>query len=475
MGLLKILAEFAKYIPSAPKPAKHVSLYEKLLWTFLALLAYLLMAHTPLYGISQVAPQQFLLIQVVFAAHSGTLMELGIGPIVTAGLVMQILVGAKLIDLDLTDPDDRKVFTGSQKTLALMLAGFQSVMYVLGCRYWPFNYNNPILYCTAGWDFRVAVGLQLFIATLFVMILDEMIQKGWGLGSGISLFILAGVATTVFWSMLSPLKAGDEYIGLVPSIMAIFSSGGDISSTFLRQGGRDLVGLIATFVMIFVLLYLNSVKVEIPITSPRLYTLKSKIPLQFLYVTNIPILFIGILYSNILVFATLIRTYLSGIVPEFMINMLVTYDERGGVVGGLAYFLSSPHSLLNAIADPRRLIVYSILVIVLAIVFGFLWVEVAGLNPATQARQLIESGFEVPGFRKNPKILEQILAKYIYPLTVLSSIIVALVAITSDVLGAYGTGTGLLLAVGILQQYYGLIAYERSLEMYPLLKRMVGK
>ncbi|MEM4903442.1 MAG: preprotein translocase subunit SecY, partial [Desulfurococcaceae archaeon] len=121
------------------------------------------------------------------------------------------------------------------------------------------------------------------------------------------------------------------------------------------------------------------------------------------------------------------------------------------------------------------LIIYSVLVLVLAIIFGLLWVEVAGLNPANQAQQLIESGFEVPGFRKNPKILEQILAKYIYPLTVLSSIIVALIAIISDILGAYGSGTGLLLAVGILQQYYALIAYERTLESYPLLRRIIGE
>ncbi|MEM4538524.1 MAG: preprotein translocase subunit SecY, partial [Thermosphaera sp.] len=68
-----------------------------------------------------------------------------------------------------------------------------------------------------------------------------------------------------------------------------------------------------------------------------------------------------------------------------------------------------------------------------------------------------------------------LLAKYIYPLTVLSSIIVALIAVTADVFGAYGTGTGLLLAIGIVQQYYTMIAYERTLEAYPLLKRLIGE
>lgn len=255
----------------------------------------------------------------------------------------------------------------------------------------------------------------------------------------------------------------------------VIANRGGFADVVVRPGGRDLVGLLATFIIAFLLIYLSSIRVEIPITSPRLYTIKTRIPLQFLYVTNIPILFIGILYSNVIVFATLMRTYLGAVLPKSVADILATYDETGRLVGGLAYYLSSPNGLISALSDPGHLVVYSVLVLVLAVVFGLLWVEVAGLNPATQAQQLVESGFEVPGFRKNPKILEQILARYIYPLTILSSIIVAMIAIIADVLGAYGTGTGLLLAVGILQQYYTLIAYERTLEAYPLLRRLVGE
>lgn len=474
MGLLSAMARAADYLPSAPKPQRHIPLGEKLMWTFLALLAYFLMAHTPLYGISERAPEQFLLIQVIFAAHSGTLMELGIGPIVTAGLIMQILVGAKLIDLDLTDPEHRKIFTGAQKTLAVVLAAFQAAMYVLACRYWTFV-GNPVFNCLAPWYLRTAVAVQLFLASLFVIVLDELVQKGWGLGSGVSLFIMAGVATTVLWNIFSPFRSGGEYIGFVPHLVETLTTGGDLSGAIIRPGGRDLVGLVATISIVVVVVYLSSVRVEIPVSSPRLHTIKTRIPLQFLYVTNIPIIFIGILYSNILVFATLMRTYLSGIVPQSLVDMLVRYDEAGHVVGGLAYYLSLPSGVIYATADPVRLVVYSVLVVVLAVVFGLLWVEVAGLNPENQARQLIESGFEVPGLRRNPKILEMVLSKYIYPLTILSSIIVAAIAILADVFGAYGSGMGLLLAVGILQQYYMLVAYERTLEAYPLLKRLVGE
>lgn len=474
VGLLKLLAEVSKYIPSAPKPTRRIQLHERFLWTSLALVVYLLMSHTPLYGISQAAPEQFLILQVVFAAHSGTLMELGIGPIVTAGLIMQILVGAKLIDIDLTDPEGRRIFTGAQKTLALILAAVQAASYVLACRYWTFI-GNPITHCTAGWNLRVIVALQLIIASLFVLMLDEMVQKGWGLGSGVSLFILAGVVTTIFWNMLSPIRSEGIYIGFIPYAIDVLANNGDVSNILIRPGGRDLVGLVTTFVIIILLVYLSSVRVEIPVTSPRLYTIKSKIPLQFLYVSNIPVLFIGILYSNVIVFATLLRMYLRDILPSWAIDALATYDENNRLIGGLAYYLSSPQGVISALADPRHLVVYSVLVFILAVVFGLLWVEVAGLNPASQAQQLIESGFEVPGFRRNPKILENVLARYIYPLTILSSLIVAAIAVVADVMGAYGSGVGILLAVSILQQYYSLIVYERTLEAYPLIKRIIGE
>jgi len=473
MGLLKAMYEVAKYIPSAPKPTRRVGLGEKLLWTALALVLYLIMAHTPLYGVPWEATrqQQLMILQVVFASHSGTLMELGIGPIVTAGLIMQILAGAKLIDIDLTDPEDRKIFTGAQKTLGLILAAVQATMYVLACRYWPFA-GNPIYACTASATTRIIVALQLFIATLFVMMLDEMIQKGWGLGSGVSLFILAGVATTVFWDIFSPIQVQGVYVGFIPYAASVLSAGGSVSNILLRSGGRDLLGLIATFLIIILLIYLNSVRVEIPITTPRLQTIKSKIPLQFLYVTNIPILFIGILYSNLIVFATITRTYVGS---GALADLLAKYDSQGRLVGGLAYYLAAPNGLLSAFSEPAHLIIYSLLVLVFAVIFGIIWVEVAGLNPAMQAQQLLDSGFEVPGFRRNPKILEQLLARYIYPLTILSSLIVGLIAISADILGAYGSGTGLLLAIGILQQYYSLIAYERTLEAYPMLKRLIGE
>ena len=104
-----------------------------------------------------------------------------------------------------------------------------------------------------------------------------------------------------------------------------------------------------------------------------------------------------------------------------------------------------------------------------------MWIEVAGLGPDAQAENLVKSGLQMPGHRRNPKLLRGVLAKYIYPLTILSSIIVGIIAIVGNIFGVYGSGMGILLAVGIINQLYTQIAYERALETYPLLKKLIGE
>ena len=56
----------------------------------------------------------FYWIRVILASNRGTLMELGISPIVTSGLIMQLLAGAKIIEVGDT-PKDRALFNGAQK------------------------------------------------------------------------------------------------------------------------------------------------------------------------------------------------------------------------------------------------------------------------------------------------------------------------------------------------------------------------
>ena len=463
MGVLNALARIGEYFPSPPRPARKPDLKRRLFYTFLALVVYYLMASTLVFPLAAYPEVKGLelpsIINVVFASSRGSIAQLGIGPMVTAGLIIQILVGAKIIELDLTNPKDRKLFTQAEKGLAFIIACVEGAGFAA---YYGLN-----IFIT------IAIFLQFLFGAIVLMILDEAIQKGWGIGSGVSLFILAGVARTIVWDLFAPVKPTgvDQYYGFIPYLIQAFTLGQlDMNRLFfgtvagIRTVLPSLTGLITVIVLVTVLVYLQQMKVNIPVTMQRLPGIKSKVPLQFIYVTNIPILLVGIVFSDLILLNNLSAPYLSSKAP-WLANALQT----------AIYYLAPPRTVLELVYNPVRVAVYSVLLIGLAILFGLMWVEIAGLGPSAQAENLIKSGLQMPGIRRNPKLLEKVLSRYIYPLTILSSLIVALIALTADIFSAYGTGTGILLAVGIVQQFYTQIAYERALEAYPLLKRLIGE
>ncbi len=452
--VLEALAALSKYIPSVEKPARRPPLPVRLAWTAVIVCMYLIMSEIPLYGVvvqGRVSPTLF---SILLGANVGTLMTLGIGPIVTAGIVLEVLVGGGLIQLDLTKPRDRAIFMGAQRTLALLLAAFEASMYALGCRFWVTALGGGG--CPATLLQRVLAVVQLTFATLVLMWFDELTHKGWGIGSALSLFIVASVMKGMAWDIAGIVDVRGRVWGVIPALIR------EGPAALLRPGlYPDLIGFIATIAIISILIYLQTMRVDIPITSPRYAGIRSRIPLNFIYVTNIPILFVAIFVADLRLFASILASFLGADNP-----LAVAFAQT-------VHYMTPPRGLLAVAAEPVRAVTSLIAWLLLALLFGFIWVEVAGLNPERQAENLVKSGLEIPGVRRNPKILEQLLARYIYPLTVISSLIVGLIAVVADYFKAYGTGSGLILSVGIIYNFYQILAYERTLEMYPLLRKIV--
>src|ERR1700761_7329010 len=107
-------------LPEVTNPERKIPFKEKVLWTAITLFIYLVCCQIPLYGIrSSESSDPFYWMRVILASNRGTLMELGISPIVTSGLVMQLLAGAKLIEVDQGDKDDKALFNGAQKRMRI--------------------------------------------------------------------------------------------------------------------------------------------------------------------------------------------------------------------------------------------------------------------------------------------------------------------------------------------------------------------
>src|ERR671910_1583768 len=205
----RVVKKLSTYIPQVEKPLKKLTLTEKFVWCGIALFIYLIMGQIPLYGVTDDPAFDFLAFaRIIFAAQQGTLLELGIGPIVTAGLLMQLLKGSELIKLNFKNPDDRALFTSATKIVTIIVIVAEGALYGA-------SVYGPLTAEEAPHAIYIVIA-QLIGASVIVMLMDEMIQKGWGVGSGLSLFIMAGIAQTILWSVFSVVPAEDGPLGIFP-------------------------------------------------------------------------------------------------------------------------------------------------------------------------------------------------------------------------------------------------------------------
>jgi len=470
---LRTFEPVMRLMPEVKSPERRVGFNEKVFWTGMALILYLIMAEVPLFGLAARGPDN-LYIRVIFASNQGTLMELGIGPIVTAGLILQMLAGSGFIDVDFSDPEDRSLFTGASKIFSIVLTGFQASAYLVGGLFGSMDPTQSII-----------VFFQLLTAGVILMLLDEMIQKGWGIGSGISLFILAGVAQRIVGDCFSVIPVGGGEAepmrnhGIISALVQNLFQGNDLSPLVTSASGYpDMTGLLTTIVVFLFVIYAQGIRVELPISHARFRGFRGKYPISLLYVSNLPVIFASALFGNVILWSQLLWNNYQNSEWAWLIKYLgefATEDSRSVPVGGLAYYVTAPtRGILEVMADPLRYSIYALVLIAFCIVFSVIWLEVGGLDPRTVAQQLVDSGMQIPGFRRSGRPIETILKRYIPIVTVLGGLIVGLLAALADFFGAFGTGTGILLSVGIVYQYYQQLMQERIEDMYPGLRRFLG-
>lgn len=442
-------------LPEIKRPTKRLSFNEKIKWTLLILLAYFIMATIPLYGLSQNALSRFEFLAIILGAKFGSLMSLGIGPIVTASIVLQLLVGSKILNIDLKSQEGRVYFQGLQKILAIFFTLFEAMIYVL----------MKGLEAIPGLEWLLI--LQLFIVGILVIYMDEFVTK-YGFGGGISLFIVGGVAYELFiraFSFIGP-TGKIEPIGKVWLLISSFSSGNTIEAT------SALVAIAATILIFIFVVYVQSIRAEIPLSFGRIKGFGVRWPLAFLYTSNIPVILAAALIANIQLFATLLQSWLKK--PTFLGGF-----SNGVPISGLAFWLHPPQiieAIIRGAFHPIMLLqafTYLLFLVLVSIIFSIFWVQTAGMDAKTISEQITSSGLKIPGFREDPRVLEAVLARYIMPLAVMGGATVGLLAALADLLGALVRGTGLLLSVMIVYRLYQEIVSQHYYDMNPAIRRFI--
>eukprot|EP01135_Chromosphaera_perkinsii_P005904 Nk52_evm37s370 gene=Nk52_evmTU37s370 len=403
-------------------------------------------------------------LRVILASNRGTLMELGISPIVTSGMIMQLLAGARIIDVDQNIKEDRALFNGAQKLFGMIITLGQATVYVM-----TGMYGEP---SELGAGICLLIVLQLFVAGLIVMLLDELLQKGYGLGSGISLFIATNVCETIVWKSFSPATfntgKGTEFEGAVIATFHLLATRSDklraLKEAFYRQNLPNLTNLMATVLVFCIVIYFQGFRVDLPIKSQRYRGQYSTYPIKLFYTSNIPIILQTALVSNVFFISQMLHSRFAGNIFVSILGVWASSDfggyQRSTPVAGLCYYLSPPESFSDAIMDPIHTVLYVAFVLSSCALFSKTWIDVSGSSARDVAKQLRDQQMTMRGHRETSMVHE--LNRYIPTAAAFGGLCIGALSILADFLGAIGSGTGILLAVTIIYQYFEIFVKEQN-------------
>lgn len=501
----------AEKIPTVASPVHKLTFKEKAKWTLIILVMFFVLGSITIWGINPDAVAQFEFLEIVFGSKFGSLITLGIGPIVTSSIILQLIVGSGIIKWDQTTDEGKRKFSAAQKLMTIAFCFIQAMAYVVAGAVPP---STPDLYKV------IFIVLELTFGGIIIMFMDEVASK-WGFGSGVSLFIAAGVAKTIMLRTFNPLTQagmlpieGELPSGIIPGLIFSFIEG---TPLFL-----NLLPLIATIIVFIVTVYIMDVRVEIPMAFSMPFGKFSarRWPLKFLYTSNIPVILTSAVVANLQVVGRIL--YQRGI------TFLGTYNAQGSPTEGLMFYLSAPTgevgiiivtvlasllalffafiaiktwkknaikmSVLGAIiglivgyflisfyniatittTSVIRSLTYMSVFIIASTIFSIFWVNTAGMDAKSVADQFKSYSILIPGFRHDTRIVEKVLNRYIPALTILGGAFVGFLATFADLTSAIGTGTGILLTVMIVYQFYEQIMSQHRDDIPTSIRKFLG-
>jgi len=462
-------------MPSVKGPEGHVHFKSKLLWTFAILILYFVLTNIPVFGLDPNAQDIFLYYRALVAGASGSLMHLGIGPIVTASIVLQLLRGADLLPLDTSSARGQVMYMGMQKMLIFVMIVIEAAPNIVGGFLQPdpavaaafFGGNTMIL--------SVLIFLQVCLGGVLIVFMDEVVTK-WGIGSGVGLFIIAGISQSLINGFINWSPVSDPYpVGFFPRLVAIGLEGG----SYLQYFSTDLLAFVTTIAIFLIVVYVESTRVEIPLAHSAVRGARARFPVKLIYASVLPMILVRVLQANI----QMIGMFLS----NAGITILGTFDGQTPT-GGLMYFLAPIHGpgdwmwFATDVGHAAweviiRMGVDITFMVIGGAIFALFWVRTAGLDSKDVARQIQMSGMHIPGYRRNLQVLTRYLDRYIPRITIIGGAFIGILSVIANLFGLIGavTGTGMLLTVSITYRLYEEIASEQIMEMYPFMRGFFGK
>jgi preprotein translocase subunit SecY len=472
-------------IPEVKIPEeKKLSFNVKLKWTLIVLVSFFVLANISLFGLSNNALERFKYLAIILGTDFGSIISLGIGPIVMASIILQLLVGSGIINIDTQDEKGKRFYLGIQKILTFFFIIFEAVIYVL----------MKGLQASPGFEFLLI--FQLILGGLAIYYMDDLMNK-WGFGSGVSLFIGAGASWQLVTNLFQFVNAQGKNClldftnsaNLCPGKFFVVIQA--IINRYPVELASALGTIIVTGIVFAIIVLAQSLKVEVPLSFGRIRGYSIKWPLSFFYASVIPVILTSSLLVSIQVFAGMIEnaaapcltggacTGFASVASKLL--FLGRFSSTGQPISGFAFWTSSTNLLELMIRGgflPRYLIqglTHTLVYMFLSTLFAVFWVKTSGMDSRSQAEKIISSGLQISGFRQDERILESILDRYIMPLTVMGGMAIGLLAAITSLMGAIISGTAMLLVIMIFFQFYENIVQQHQTDMNPALRKFINK
>jgi len=462
-------------MPAVKSPDGHVHFKNKLLWTLGILILYFALTNIPVFGLASSSQDVFMYWRALLAGASGSIVHLGIGPIVTASIVLQLLKGADILHIDTSEARGQVIYMGLQKILIIAMILIEAAPNLIG----GFMKPDPAIAAQFFGGNLFAVSLLIFIQIciggILVVFMDEVVTK-WGIGSGVGLFIIAGISQALVNGFVNWTAVSDPYpVGFFPRLFSVLLDG----ANFIQYFGKDLLAFATTIIIFLIIVYVESTRIEIPLAHAQVRGARARFPVKLIYASVLPMILVRVLQANI----QMIGMFLSNI----GITIFGTFNGQTPE-NGLMYFLApinGPSDWMWWTTDLghapwevlMRMGIDVTFMVVGGAIFALFWIKTAGLDSKDVARQIQMSGMSIPGYRRNPQVLEKYLDRYIPRVTIIGGVFIGILSVVANLFGVIGSvsGTGLLLTVSITYRLYEEIASQQIMEMYPFMRTFFGK
>lgn len=412
----------------------------------------------PLYGIlNSNASDPLYWMRMMMASNRGTLMDLGISPIITSSTIMQLLVSSSMVKVNFSVKEDKILYKSLQKMIALVMTIGQAIVQVLSG-----FYGDPV---SLGRTACLVLVLQLVMSGVIVILLDELLGK-YGIGSGVNLFIATNVCENIIWKAFSPkvfnTARGVEFEGaLIAFLHLLFTRKNKLAAlkeAFFRTNLPNCSSILITLLIFSFVIYLQGIRMEIITESTATKGAFGKYPIKLLYSSTMPV----IVQSYIISYTSTVSRFLYSRYPNFfLVKVLGVWKMVGGKqipISGICHYIFPPNSILDIFKSPVTFTVYCTVYLLSAAFLSRAWVDISENNHFDVARQLKNNKMTIKGIREQN--VPNYLAKIIPSAAFIGGFCTGLVCLMANVFDTLGSGTNIFLAVSIVWQYFEAFTKE---------------